>query len=201
MELFLIIILILLCWGAIELIGWWLAVLIIAIILTWQINEHRKKKICTPVLFALSFVAVTLLAYTVVGGTMLYERYQEEQEQQQREERDKAWREQRAERLRQDSIKKANEVVPKSQPAKSSSRGASHSSTVVSSSYHYSSDDESVYSDGYESGYEDGLHRDHGARQKSDAGDYGDGYSQGYYDAVQEDRDYFDDDDDEEEGW
>lgn len=51
---------------------------------------------------------------------------------------------------------------------------------------------------GYEDGYEDGIHRDHSARYHSDGYEYSDGYSQGYYDAVHEDPDI---EDDEEENW
>lgn len=52
--------------------------------------------------------------------------------------------------------------------------------------------------DGYEAGYEDGIHRDHGAHKDSEDYEYDDGYSQGYYDAVHEDEDW---EDDEEEDW
>lgn len=55
-----------------------------------------------------------------------------------------------------------------------------------------------IYDDGYEAGYEDGIHRDHGAHKDREGYEYDDGYSQGYYDAVHEDEDW---EDDEEEDW
>lgn len=88
MEIVLSLLLILLVYCTWQLFSWWSVVILFSMGLSILINRYKRKKICPPVLFAVSFLSLTLAIYAFIGGTIYYDKCEDERREKERLERE-----------------------------------------------------------------------------------------------------------------